>query len=197
MGSDSIEKADASLGELLTGADAKVAQLLDLVDAYTALTRDYRLHFVDGCMTLSRANCEAGRKRYGEDAFDMRPHLSAKCIAVGEEFKLEARAPAAASACARAARAVPTKVPSVTASGVAPPPATLTNRRRPAPVLPRAPTTEVDPPVVDPIAQFGALVPPQLRQSQQHFDRWLAAAVALANLQRKMARLLADIELHP
>lgn len=195
MGSHSIEEADGPL----TGADAKVAQLLDLVDAYTALTRDYRLHFVEGSLALSRANCEAGRKRYGEDAYDLRPHLSAKRIAVGDEFRLEARAPKPASARARAA---PTKVAPVTASGVAPPPATLTNRRRPAPAPTETPTeTPAETPAEvaprDPIAQFGALVPPLLRQSQQHFDRWLAAAVALANLQRKMARLLADIELHP
>lgn len=48
--------------------------------------------------------------------------------------------------------------------------------------------------LVDPLRQFGGLVPYQLRQSQNYFEDWLSNSIQVLNLQKEISALIKKIE---
>ncbi|CAH2355985.1 hypothetical protein CLIB1423_41S00452 [[Candida] railenensis] len=48
--------------------------------------------------------------------------------------------------------------------------------------------------LVDPLLQFGGLVPYQLRQSQKYFEEWLSDSIQVLNLQTEISKLIKEIE---
>lgn len=48
--------------------------------------------------------------------------------------------------------------------------------------------------LVDPLLQFGGLVPYQLRQSQKYFEDWLYDSIQVLNLQTEISNLIKEIE---
>lgn len=68
--------------------DAKVSQLLELLDEYEKLANDHmRIEYVNGFQDLSRANYN-GTRKYGVDSFDLRPYLACTIVEHDGEWSL-------------------------------------------------------------------------------------------------------------
>lgn len=170
--------------------DQKTAHLLELVSQYERLCNDrLRTDFSDGFFALGRANyLGSARRRFGVDALDLRPHAASITVQPGDEWAVRGRETE------RAASRLGDKLDKDTHGGSG-----LRNRKERERAEPSGEkTTEVprdDQPEFDPLLQFGALVPMQLRQSQRHFVSAIDLLVEQLNVRRKIEQLVDELEL--
>ncbi|ODV81099.1 uncharacterized protein CANTADRAFT_5069 [Suhomyces tanzawaensis NRRL Y-17324] len=169
--------------------DAKTFELLALLDQYETLAEDTRLNYINGHLNLSRANYNG--KGYGRESWDLRPYRAAKSVALKEELVLENHEyTKKGKATLEQKQEVDEKK---TLNGVSE--KQLKNRKKKNDDKPS--TFEITEPeweVKDPIAQFGGMVPYQLRLSQKLFDEGLSNSVKLYNLRAKINSLVSLIE---
>lgn len=87
----SISPSILPLGDSTPGLseeDAKVSQLLELLDEYEKLANDdMRINYVNGFQDLSRANYN-GTKKHGAESFDLRPYVACTVAENNGEWNL-------------------------------------------------------------------------------------------------------------
>lgn len=167
--------------------DAKVIQLLELVSQYEQLANDsLRVNFVSGYLDLSRANFN-GSKKFGVDSLDLRPYSACKVVKRAEEFEIEDRL---------ANQSEKRKKEKMVEKEEKGEPELRSRKTKVKDVKDVTKVVEIEDegvPVSDPINQFGGLVPYQLRQAQQHFNRALDDSVKLLNLRNQISTLMEQI----
>lgn len=165
--------------------DAKTTRLLELVDEYLRLADEQRLQYVNGYLNLSRANYNGGSRKYGPDSFDLRPYMAIKNVDI-EKDQFKIRDILEEGKISEKKTGDESEKAHETSSR-------LRNRREKASV--RENTMEVpETRLRDPILQFGALAPYQLRQSQQFFVKGLQSLVQMLNLKKQIAAVVLEIE---
>lgn len=160
--------------------DEKTIELLNLVNEYQELTAVYRQHFINGFLNLSRANFQSEKTKFGKDTFDMRCYDACKVIALeGEVMSVIDR------------REDTPKSDADEKSNACDPDTQLKNRKKQS-----RGSTNVEKSNIykDPILQFGALTPPQLKTSQEDFDRAVRMCVSIINTRRRIDTLISEIE---
>lgn len=182
--------------EKLTDLDAKTVLLLGLVDDYQRLADTQRLHYVNGFLNLSRANYNSGLRKYGPGSFDLRPYMAVKNVDIeGDQFKIQNKLAnqRISDKQARENEKTDKELSSEKTEIVSSDSSGLRNRKERA--IFREGTVEVsENRLRDPILQFGALVPYQLRQSQQFFVDGLQSLVQILNLRKRILTLVLEIE---
>lgn len=159
----------------------KTIQLLDLLNEYQELTTIYRLHFINGFLNLSRANFQSEKTKFGKDTFDMRSYNACKVVGVvGDEFNIIDRRGAIVDCDSEDKNALELQQDTQ-----------LKNRKKNGKPTKTDNATNT---YKDPILQFGALTPPQLKTSQEDFDRALKLSVQIINIRRKIATLTSELE---
>ncbi|KAI5969188.1 hypothetical protein CANMA_001741 [Candida margitis] len=170
--------------------DEKTIQLLNLLNEYQELTGACRSHFINGFLNLSRANFQSEKTKFGKDTFDMRSYDACKIVGLmdeSDEFNIVDR----------------TK----TSPGDAVDDDQFTNDITPASELKNRKNrnantakTETEKTATityrDPILQFGALTPSQLKTSQEDFGSALNLSVRIINIRRKIETLVSELERH-
>lgn len=159
----------------------KTIQLLDLLNEYQELTTIYRLHFINGFLNLSRANFQSEKTKFGKDTFDMRSYDACKVVGViGDEFNVIDRRDAIVDCDFEDRNALELQQDTQ-----------LKNRKKNGKPTKTDNATNT---YKDPILQFGALTPPQLKTSQEDFDRALKLSVQIINIRSKIATLTSELE---
>lgn len=184
--------------------DKKTIDLLEELDQYTQITSAWRQQLIDAFVLLSRANY-VGSKRFGLECFDMRPYNAQATVTLGDGIVLT-----------RGSQKVEDS-----ATAEAEPENTLRQRKvakgpeehEQDKSLAKEKPQEKEKPLKkkqlqpasgeksldldrDPLLQFGAMVPPALRQAQTAFQKALTQAIAVANSQIKLSTLVSELEAH-
>lgn len=190
----------------LSDIDTKTVQLLDAVREYEELKESYRLNYINGFLTLSRANYNSGlTKKYGMESFDLRPYEAVKTVTIRDnEFEVKDRMKQEVS-----------KEPKVSKpeESIEKNETTLKLRKKQAKQTKNADATtlaldlepkpaieekdgKVETKLKNPLNQFGGIVPYQLKQSQQYFAEALDQTVKIKNMETQIHQLILQIEAH-
>lgn len=197
----SIGKADkkdefvlASVDSELSDLDSSTVELLEAVQQYEEMRESYRLNYVNGFLTLSRANYNSGlSKRFGMESFDLRPYEALKTIRIkenGYEVADESK---------EADEIKPESDNNAEYNDKSELEGTLKQRKGKGrgKDLEKAKTTEVilsPTKAKNPLDQFGGIVPYQLKQSQQFFVEALEQTVQIKNMETRILLLIKQIE---
>ncbi|CAK9437541.1 uncharacterized protein LODBEIA_P19190 [Lodderomyces beijingensis] len=186
--------------------DDKTIALLHLLDEYEQLSNRYRANFIQGHQNLSRAsfqNISVSKSRFGLDMFDLRPYPACKTIESGDE----------ASSCfvvvdrlkTQKEREEQEELEEETSSEKAEQatPMEISNRKtksskakleKDTSVVTIDENDEKEPQFKDPIVQFGAFAPKELKTSQANFSAALLDSISLINLRHKISNLVTELE---
>ncbi|EGV66046.1 hypothetical protein PSN45_003136 [Yamadazyma tenuis] len=173
--------------------DILTEQLLHLVDQYESLANtSFRTNFIDGFLNLSRANFNGGGLRtYGVKDFDLRSYLACKNIKSGPNLELEDYLQRQESK-KHDKEPEYTKKDQTTKQNQNTAVSSSVHRSKNESI---SHTEEFGNSLYkDPINQFGALVPYQLREAQASFNLALINSVELVNLQNKISSIISQIE---
>ncbi|KAI5967213.1 hypothetical protein KGF57_000428 [Candida theae] len=166
--------------------DEKTIRLLNLVNEYQELTTIYRQHYINGFLNLSRANFQSEKTKFGKDTWDMRNYDACKIVdIIGEsgEFNIIDRR-----------LETPKSEADVDTHNTEMVPDTQLKNRKKQKETSNSTEKSDNTSYKDPILQFGVLTPPQLRTSQEDFDRALRLSVQIVNIQRKIVILTSELE---
>ncbi|RCK65979.1 hypothetical protein Cantr_01744 [Candida viswanathii] len=151
--------------------DTKTIELLDLLDRYQLLTASNRENFINGFFNLSRANFQNEKTRYGPETFDLRSYKACKVVEQtndGAFFVIDRLEKGLAKEDKEGK--------------------TVRNRKEKSGGEEKAKLE-----YRDPIKQFGALVPLDLRQSQADFNKAVLQSVEIVNLQVRIEKLINEL----
>lgn len=178
----------------LSDLDSSTVELLEAVQQYEELRECYRLNYVNGFLTLSRANYNSGlRKKFGMESFDLRPYEAVKTIRIKDsEYEVADKRNEADKNTPEADNNNGDYEKSELEG-------TLKQRKGKSQGkgTEKATTTELlQPPtkIKNPLDQFGGLVPYQLKQSQQFFVEALEQTVQIKNMEARILLLIKQIE---
>lgn len=168
--------------EMSEDKDSKTIQLLELLDRYQLLTTSNRDNFINGFFNLSRANFQNEKSRYGSDKFDLRSYQACKIVEQinDGEFQIIDRL--------EKNKITKKKVKSNDEEK-----SSLRNRKEKSKEDEINDTSGDDEEFKDPIRQFGALVPQELRISQNDFNKALVQSIEIINLQKKIEKLINEL----
>lgn len=179
--------------------DNLVTDLLTAVARYEEVANSpFRTAFVDGFQNLSRANFSANfsGRRFGMDLFDMRPHLASATVTTEKDGKTNETFVIVSTEKKKQNQKLEQEQEKQDAQKQGPCVDKPTLRNRKTNKILDSDVSILTEGVAclslkpyDPMAQFGALVPVQLRNAQSDFCSGLALAVELANLQRHISAL--------
>ncbi|KAK6461220.1 hypothetical protein DFJ63DRAFT_337120 [Scheffersomyces coipomensis] len=204
----------------LSPLDLKTIELLELIEQYEQLINDsYRLNFINGYLNLSRANYNYISRRFSSNSFDYRPYSACKEISIDQDtqefsiidnFAVEKAKQNKTKSNKETKETKEKEESSYSSSTTTPKQLTNTTtttslkKRKDASTTSKEKSsiitedpisdTPTKPSLRDPVNQFGSLVPYQLRQSQDYFNKALADSIAVINLRTKIDQLITDIE---
>lgn len=164
--------------------DSKTIQLLELLDRYQLLTTSNRDNFINGFFNLSRANFQNEKSRYGSDKFDLRCYQACKIVEQTNDGQFQI-----------IDRLEKNKITKKKVKSNDEEKSSLRNRKEKSKDHGMNDDTsgDNDNEIKDPIRQFGALVPQELRTSQNDFNKALVQSIEIINLQNKIEKLINEL----
>lgn len=203
--------------------DSLTIRLLELIDEYESTANGhFRLNFIDGYLNLSRANFNTGGVRtYGVGDFDLRHNRACKTITGKDKFELvdllknkllkeksgkeknqqgEKSDNREQQIKHRSGRTVePEKSDKET--GKSENERETPDKDKEVKLKSQVTNKDIDGTemmefdnIKDPINQFGGLVPYQLRQAQNSFDKCIYDCIKLVNLQREINHIISQLQ---
>ncbi|KAI5959282.1 uncharacterized protein KGF55_005432 [Candida pseudojiufengensis] len=153
--------------------DIKTIKLLNLLNEYQELTNLHRSSFINGFLNLSRANFQSETLKFNKDSWDLRIKNSNKIIKIDDELELMDNLKAIDSEDVEKETEIKNrKIKSRNTAAL--------NSEKSI--------------LKDPILQFGALVPKELKLSQDNFNEGLRLSVKLINLRREIELLTKELD---
>ncbi|KAI5957246.1 hypothetical protein KGF54_000174 [Candida jiufengensis] len=164
-------------------SDIKVEELLNLLNEYQQLTNTYRSSFINGFLHLSRANFQSEKIKFGKDTLDLRNYKACKNVDTSDGVL----------------KLVDNLIPIESIKTDKEKKSTIKNRKTKKSIIDEKTTEKIteEPTELefrDPILQFGALTPKELKLSQKDFNEGLQLSVRLINLRNKINKLIDEIE---
>ena len=207
MSSSSIQEdiiIPASIPQELSPIDSKTEELLNLIHTYETLVNDkYRTNFIEGYLNLSRANFSSSAgfdKRYGIDGIDLRPRDA--CVEVERKLGKFSVVNQLEEMNMKKKNDGEKVEDEKEIEGNGDGDIQIKKRKGKIDVKESAKEGVVEitddakekKTYIDPILQFGGLVPHQLKLSQDHFKNAIEDSIEVLNLRKQIDTLFDEIE---
>lgn len=167
--------------------DELTSKLLELLERYQALTKEYKELYQQGFLELSRAN-SFNLSRFGIDKFDQREYPAGIHVKTdGLKFEVSGNNEKAIEAVKKTAKELESKELELI---------NLESKEQKVSKEPKEPKHGDNKPhaVRNPIHQFSPLPPLALRNAQKLFKLAVEVLIEVENLRREIGRVLEDLE---